>query len=167
MKKGTMMNSPVFARSPAWKFLTVASALVLLAGCAATVELAEPDEDQAAKAFVPAAGQANIYVTRKDQFTGSAVLFQLVVDQRVIGGIAPGTYHLVSVAPGPHTVSVTTSENQSMEEVEAVAGESYFFEVRPKMGWIAARAEVSRMSDAEGRAAVSENSLAEGITTID
>ncbi len=149
------------------RVLVSAVAVLLFAGCAASVDLAAPERDQAAKTFVPAEGQANIYVTRKEQFTGSAVLFQLVVDQRVIGGIAPGTYHLVTVAPGHHTVSVTTAENQSTEELEAAAGESYFFEVKPKMGWVAARAEVTRLSDADGRAAVSENSLAQGVTSVD
>lgn len=143
------------------------TALLVLAGCAATVELAAPDEDLAAKSFTPAEGMANIYVTRKDQFTGSAVLFQLVVDQTVVGGIAPGTYHLVSVEPGRHTISVTTAENQSVEEIEAEAGRSYFFEVKPKMGWMAARAEVKPLSEAEGRVAISENALAEGIDDID
>ena len=112
--------------------------------------------------FVPVEGDANIYVTRKNQFTGSAVLFQLVVDQKVIGGIAPGTFHLITVGPGRHTVSVTTAENQSTQELDAMAGENYFFEVKPKMGWVAARVEVVRLAESDGRAAISENSLAEG-----
>jgi hypothetical protein len=161
------MRSSGLSRAFAWRSLVSAAAVLLVAGCAASVDLAAPDADQAAKTFVPAEGMASIYVTRKDQFTGSAVLFQLVVDQRVIGGIAPGTYHLVPVEPGPHTVSVTTSENQSTQEVDAVAGQSYFFEIKPKMGWIAARAEVVPMNEEDGRTAVSENSLAEGITMID
>ena len=140
---------------------------VLLAGCAATVELAAPEEDLAAKRFVPEEGEANIYVTREDQFTGSAVLFQLVVDQHVVGGIAPGTYHLIPVEPGHHTVSVTTAENQSIEEIDVEAGRSYFFEVKPQMGWFAARAEVDPLSEEEGRAAINENALAEGIESPD
>jgi len=156
-----------FAIAPAGRFVAIAAAMLVLAGCAATVELAAPEEDLAAKSFAPTEGMANIYVTRKDQFTGSAVLLQLVIDHDVIGGIAPGTYHLVPVEPGHHTVSVTTAENQSIEEVDAEAGRSYFFEVKPKMGWFAARAEVEPLSEAEGRAAVSENALAEGITETD
>ena len=151
----------------AWRIVAGAILVTFLAGCAATVDLAAPEEDLAAKSFVPAEGEANIYVTREDQFTGSAVLFQLVVDQRVIGGIAPGTYHLIRVEPGHHTISVTTSENQSIEEVDAVAGRIYFFEVEPRMGWIAARAEVEPLTEAEGRAAVAENVLAEGIDQVD
>ena len=161
-----MRNSKI-TRACAWRFLSAATAVMFVAGCAATVDLAAPEEDLTAKTFAPAEGQANIYVTREDQFTGSAVLFQLVVDQKVVGGIAPGTYHLVPVAPGRHSISVTTAENQSIEEVDAEADHCYFFEVKPKMGWIAARAEVVQMSETEGRAAVSENSLAEGISTQD
>ena len=143
-----------------------AAALLLVSGCAATVELASPMQDEAAKTFVAPEGKANIYVTRKEQFTGSAVLFQIVVDGRLQGGIAPGTYHLVAVDPGRHSVSVTTAENQSTEQVDAVAGQNYFFEVKPKMGWMAARAEVVPMSESEGRAAIAENALAESIDLV-
>lgn len=162
-----MMRKSMLPGMSAWRFVAGVILVMFLAGCAATVDLAAPEEDLAAKSFVPGEGEANIYVTRKDQFTGSAVLFQLVVDQRVIGGIAPGTYHLVRVEPGHHTISVTTSENQSVEEVDAVAGRNYFFEVEPRMGWIAARAEVEPLSEEEGRAAIAENALAEGIDDID
>lgn len=150
-----------------WRIISTVIATLLLAACAATVQLAATDEDMAAKAFAPAPGMANVYVTRESRFTGSAVLFQLVVDQKVVGGIAPGTYHLVSVAPGPHTISVTTNENQSMQQIDAVAGQSYFFEVRPKMGLISARVEVAALAEAEGQAAVAENSLAQGIGTME
>ena len=146
-----------------WRVCAAVLALSLLSACAATVELAAPAADQAAKTFAPTAGMANIYVIREDRFTGSAVLFQLIVDQSVIGGLAPGTYHLMLVAPGPHTVSVTTSENQSMQQIDAVAGQSYFFEVKPRMGLVAARVEVTAMTAADGRAAVAANFLAQGI----
>ena len=161
------MRYSMFTGSRAWQIVAGAILLLSLAGCAATVDLAAPEEDLAAKRFVPEEGQANIYVTREDQFTGSAVLFQLVVDQHAIGGIAPGTYHLIPVEPGHHTISVTTAENQSIEEVDVEAGRSYFFEVKPKMGWFAARAEVDPLSEKEGRAAIAENVLAEGIEIND
>lgn len=146
-----------------WKFCLCAAAILLVSGCAATIDLASSEDDAAAKLFMPPQGESNIYVTRKSQFTGSAVLFQVVVDGRVEGGIAPGTYHVVSVEPGPHSVSVTTSENQSTQQVDVVAGENYFFEVKPKMGWVAARAEVVQLTESDGRAAIAENSLAKGL----
>lgn len=138
------------------------AALLLVSGCAATVEMATPELDQAAKTYVPSEGHANIYVTRKDQFTGSAVLFQVVVDGRMLGAIAPGTYHMMSVEPGRHVVAATSMENQSSQKIDAEAGHCYFFEVTPKSGWMAARVDVAPMSEAAGRAAVAENSLAEG-----
>lgn len=138
------------------------AAFLLLSGCAATVEMATPELDQAAKTYVPPEGKANIYVTRKDQFTGSAVLFQVVVDGRMLGAIAPGTYHMMSVDPGRHVVAATSMENQTSQKIEAEAGHCYFFEVTPKTGWMAARVDVQPMSETEGRAAVAENSMAEG-----
>lgn len=136
--------------------------LFLISGCAATVDLAKPELDQAAKEFVPPADQASIYITRKDQFTGGAVLFQVVVDSEMQGAIAPGTYHWISVKPGPHVVTATSMENQASLKVDAVAGQSYFFEVKPKVGWMAARVDIIQMPDPDGRAAVAENELAQG-----
>jgi hypothetical protein len=164
---GFIMRCFIFAGTSTWRLVAGAILVVFLAGCAATVELAAPEEDLAAKRFITEEGKANIYVTREDQFTGSAVLFQLVVDQHVIGGIAPGTYHMIPVEPGHHSISVTTAENQSIEEVNAEASHSYFFEVKPQMGWFAARAEVDPLSEEEGRAAIAENALAEGIDSLD
>ena len=161
------MRCFIFTGTSAPRLIAGAILAVFLAGCAATVELAAPEEDLAAKRFIPEEGHANLYVTREDQFTGSAVLFQLVVDQHAIGGIAPGTYHLIPVEPGHHTISVTTAENQSIEEVDVEAGRSYFFEVKPQMGWFAARAEVDPLSEEEGRAAIADNALAEGLDSPD
>ena len=152
------------ARRPGYAKLCLGIATILLiSGCAATTELATPEADAAAKTFIPVEGTANIYVTRKNQFTGSAVLFQVIVDGRVKGGIAPGTYHLATVDPGRHSVSVTTMENQSSQTIDAVAGESYFFEVKPKMGMMAARAEIIPMTKDEGKVAIAENSLAKDL----
>lgn len=144
----------------AWLAGLSAVVLLLVSGCAATVELAAPDEDTAAKLFNPPQDKANLYITRKSGFAGSAILFQVVVDGRVEGGLAPGTYRVVSVQPGRHVVSVTTAENQSTQTVDAVAGECYFYEVKPKMGMFAARVEVAPLATLEGQELVSKNSLA-------
>jgi hypothetical protein len=154
---------PKLAGTKACTFCLCIVALLLVSGCAATIDLASAEDDAAAKRFTTPQGESNIYITRKEQFTGSAVLFQVAVDGRMQGGIAPGTYHVVSVAPGLHSVSVTTSENQSMQKVDTLAGENYFFEVKPKMGWIAARAEVVQLTESDGRAAIAANSLAKGL----
>ena len=70
----------------------VAVAMLSLAGCAATVTMAPPEEDAAAKQFAPAGNQANIYVVREDKFTGSAVAFEFLLDGRGAGSLAPGTF---------------------------------------------------------------------------
>jgi hypothetical protein len=154
------MRNLRFGYSKNWMVYLGAVVILLVSGCTATVEMASQEADSAAKLFDPSQEEANLYVTRKDQFTGSAVLFQIAVDGRLEGGLAPGTYRVISVAPGRHVISVTTAENQSTQAVDAAAGECYFFEVKPKMGMIAARAEVLPMTRSEGQKAVAENSLA-------
>ena len=157
------MCYPNFAGTTAWKVCLCAVAILFVSGCAATVELASAEEDEAAKIFIPPQGDANIYVTRKSEFKGSAVLFQVVVDGRIEGEIAPGTYHVVSVEPGPHSVSVTTLQNQSIQQIDVVAGENYFFDVRPKWGLADARADVVQLTESDGRAAIAKNSLAQDL----
>lgn len=154
------MRSGQFRNKMAWLAGLSAVAMLLASGCAATVELAAPDEDTTAKLFNPPQDKAGLYITRKSGFAGSAILFQVVVDGRVEGGLAPGTYRVVSVQPGRHVVSVTTAENQSTQTVDAVAGECYFYEVKPKMGMFAARVEVTPLTALEGQEMVLENSLA-------
>lgn len=146
----------------AWKACLCAAAILLVSGCA-TVELASAEEDAAAKLFIPPEGKANIYVARKGHLIGSEALFQIVVDGKVEGGIVPGTYQVVSVNPGIHIVSVTTTETQSTQEVDAVSGECYFFEVKPKIGNVITRAEVVRLTEPEGREAIADSLLAEDI----
>jgi len=160
-----MMCYPKFAGTTAWKVCLCAVAILFVSGCAATtatVELASAGEDEAAKSFISPQGEANIYVTRKSEFKGSSVLFQVVVDGRVEGAIAPGTYHVAPVEPGPHSVSVMTMENQSIQQFfDAVAGENYFFEVKLKTGWLLPKVEVVQLTESDGRAAIAENSLAQ------
>ena len=158
------MCYPKFAGTAAWKVCLCAVAMLFVSGCEATratVELASAGEDEAAKSFIPPQGKANIYVTRNSEFKGSSVLFQVVVDGRVEGAIAPGTYHVAPVEPGPHSVSVMTMENQSIQQFDAVAGENYFFEVQPKTGWLLPKVEVVQLTESDGRAAIAENSLAQ------
>ena len=145
------------------KMLFVALALLSLAGCAATVTMAPPAEDAAAKQFAPASNQANIYVAREDKFTGSAVAFEFLLDGRGAGSLAPGTFLLLEVEPGEHVLSSTGAENQEVVRLTAEAGKNYFYQVEPKMGWVKARLAITQLDDDAGRALVLQTSLAQDL----
>ena len=141
----------------------IAFTILSLAGCAATVTMAPPEEDAAAKQFTPAGNQANIYVVREDKFTGSAVAFEFLLDGRGAGSLAPGTFLLLEVEPGQHVLSSTGAENQEVVRLNAEAGMNYFYQVEPKMGWVKARLAITQLDDNAGRALVLQTSLAQDL----
>jgi hypothetical protein len=138
------------------------SIAVLLSGCAATVPMAMATLDAEAKQFVPPAGQSNVYVFRSGG-PGWAIAFQVQLDGRVIGSIAPNTYHLAAVEPGDHTIAASSNENSRMVRFRALAGQSYFFEIEPQMGWVSARVGLEQVDDEHGRKGVLEAKRAESL----
>jgi hypothetical protein len=118
--------------------------------------------DAEGKRFSPPPGKANLYVTRTT-FLAGAVLFQVHLDGRLAGSIAPNTYLLLDVDPGKHQVLVTTPESQNAVTVNVNAGDNHFFEVTPAMGWMHARAEIQPLPEDEGKKAVQGSKRADVI----
>jgi len=119
----------------------VCSALLL--GCAASAPMTSASLDAEAKTFTPEAGHANVYVARPGTFVGAALTVQTLLDDRSVGPLAPGTYQLLSVAPGKHVVSTVLAPPRGQRVgspiivgpervfgyVTAEAGKNYFFEL--------------------------------------
>ncbi len=137
-------------------------ALTLAGSGAAIVPMAIKPDDAAAKSFTTAAGRANIYVYRELDLAFQH-LFQLVVDGRFVGGIAPKTYHVIDAAPGLHVLSVLASANQRDTQIFVEAGKNYFAIVigLEGGGW-APRLNIWQVSDEEGTTGVLEARRAEG-----
>ncbi len=133
---------------------------IFLSGCAATVPVMEDKFDADAKSFKTEKNKANIYVVREDAFAGSAVLFQVLIDGKVRGAIAPGTYLLFKVKPGSHSVAVITQENAESVKISARTGKNYFVEITPTMGWMAARVSVKNIEQDKGHQLVIEGKRA-------
>jgi hypothetical protein len=104
-------------------------------GCAAKIPLAEASLDADAKTFRTNPGQGNLYVVRDRGYFGSATMCRISLDDRMKGGLGPGTFHFFQVAPGSYIVSVFSNENQASLPVEIGVGESQFVEVKPEGGW--------------------------------
>jgi hypothetical protein len=135
---------------------------VLLAGCA-SVPLTSSTLDSEAKTFKPETGKANIYVSRGGGL-GNTVLFQVVLDGRITGSLAPKTFQFLSVPPGEHTISVSGVENTEQLKLTAEAGKNYFYRVTVHMGWSNARARVNSMTEDEARKLVKDLKRAEAST---
>jgi hypothetical protein len=141
-------------------FATTFVLALLTCGCAASIPLASKSEDSAVRATTgPPEGKASIFVERGNNFAGSAILFHLVVDGQRIGGIAPGTYRVVTVAPGLHRVTMFSNENEATRDINAEAGREYFFGVGSRPGWGSARVALEDRTNM-GRRALGKNRLA-------
>jgi len=144
------------------KYLGLLLISIFLSGCmAASVPVMPDTYDAQAERFLTPKGKANIYVVREDAFAGSAIVFQVLVNGQVQGAIAPGTYFLFEVQPGVHTVASITQESADSETIQASAGSNYFVEIKPVMGWAAARSSVETIDDLRGRKLVMDGKRAE------
>jgi hypothetical protein len=128
-----------------------------------SVPMASSDLDAAGKTFAPPEGIANIYVFRQNKSFGGSIVFQVLIDGKVVGAIARGTFYLVELQPGYHSIAVFSNENAVKAKFEAVAGTNSYFEVAVAMGSSTARAVLSQIKeDAAGRQLVQAAKRAEG-----
>lgn len=138
-------------------FAVLAVAAVALASGCASVNMASPEADSAAKTYAVKPGMANIYVYRNEQF-GAAIKMPLVLDGRAVGDTAAKTYLLLPVTPGRHTL-ISKTENDSVLNIDAVAGRNYFVWQEVKMGLMSARSNLQLVDEAQGKAGVGECKL--------
>lgn len=91
--------------------LLVLAVLFLFAGCAAPIAKADKASQLQAKSFTPKAGLSNIYVYRPTGFMvkGGATSFRVTVDKQFAGVIEVGSFALIEVPPGKHTVALPMS----------------------------------------------------------
>src|SRR5438067_7087211 len=137
-----------------------AAVVAILAGCA-SVEMAGPDRDYAAKEFArPSKGKAALYVFR-NRSNGGAVKMSLELDGRPLGETGPKTFHWLTIRPGKHTL-VGKAENESVVEFAAVSGQNVFVRQDvPKMGILSAANQLQVVDEQTGRAGVAECEMAE------
>ena len=133
-------------------------AVVLASGCA-SVPMASPEQDTAAKSFATKPGKANIYVYRNETM-GAAIRMPVALNGKLVGDTASKTYMVLEVAPGKHTITSKT-ENDSIVTVDAAAGRNYFLWQEVKMGFAAARSNLQQVDETTGKAGVQECKLIE------
>lgn len=132
------------------------AAVALASGCA-SVQMASPEMDSAAKSYAVKPGMANVYVYRNEQF-GAAIKMPVVLDGRMVGDTAAKTYLLLQVPPGSRTL-ISKTENDSALTLDVAAGRNYFVWQEVKMGMFSARSSLQLVDEATGKAGVAECKL--------
>jgi len=137
---------------PVIRKAVIAAALVL-SGCA-QVPMADPQADQAAKAFPPPApGKGALYVYR----TGYMGLAR-PIDVQVVGGrtaqLGSNTYLRLEGPPGPIEVDCRIGDKTGAGQVLIDEGGTRFVEVSMKIGALLPGCEVAEVAPQDGQAAV-------------
>jgi Protein of unknown function (DUF2846) len=136
-----------------------AAALAVLAACA-SVPMAAPDRDFAAKEFAkPSRGKAALYVFRNESI-GGTVKMTLQLDGAPLGETGAKTFHWVTIAPGKHTL-VGKAENESVVQFTAASGQNVFVWQEVKMGFLSAGNRLELVDEQTGRAGVADCEMAE------
>ena len=130
------------------------TAALFVTGCA-SVPMAPPEKDSAAKSFKTSPGMANIYVYRNETL-GAALTMPVTLDNVPVGETASKTYIYRQVAPGKH---VLTSQGKSTLTVNAQAGNNYFVWQEVKMGMVSGGSELQLVDAEKGQAGVAECTL--------
>ena len=118
-----------------------ALALVVLATGCASVPMAKPELDTAAKSYSVKPDKANIYVYRNETF-GAAIKMPIVLNGKLVDAAAK-TFLILEVAPGKHTV-ISKTENDSTVTLDTATSRNYFLWQEVKMGMLPRARRCSR-----------------------
>jgi hypothetical protein len=129
----------------------------LASGCA-SVPMADPAQDSAAKAFTVAPDRAKIYVYRNETF-GAALTMDVFLNGRPLGQTVSKTYLVAEVDPGAYRL-MGKAENEDSLDLMTAAGRVYYVWQEVKMGGFSGRNKLQQVDDATGRAGVMECKLA-------
>jgi hypothetical protein len=138
-------------------FSVFALACVVLASGCASVNMAPPEADSAAKSYAVKPGMGNIYVYR-NEILGAALTLPVELDGKAVGATASKTYLLLPVAPGKHSLG-SKGETGSTLAVDVAAGRNYFVWQEVKMGALSGGSALHLVDEAKGKAGVAECKL--------
>ncbi len=83
----------------------------------------------------------------------------VLLDGKILGDTAAKTYLYTDLEPGSHRL-ISKTENDSVLDFTAVAGQLYYVWQEVKMGLFAARSNVQLVDEKTGQAGVLESMLA-------
>ncbi len=143
------------------KEMTLLAAIMLvfvLIGCAASVPAASQNDERRATTYKSPPGKSSVYVYRPFYHSGSALLWEVRIDDKYLGVVAPNTYLFHNIDPGSHTINVNvirkypkTVLKDAMIKFDAEESKLYFFKLNISHEWFEDQIKVEQVDDREGR----------------
>jgi hypothetical protein len=138
----------------------------ILIGCAASVPTASQDDERRATTYTSPPGKASVYVYRPFYHEGSALLWEVRIDDKYLGVVGPNTYLFDNIDPGSHIININVIRKypkiilkDAMIKFNAEEGKLYFFKLNISHGWFEEQINVEHVDEREGRDKISSYKL--------
>lgn len=129
-----------------------------LLGACATVPMANPEQDEAARNYQVQPKESVIYLYRNESM-GAAVTVGIRLDGKRIAQTAKDVYFMWKVAPGQHKLTCEAETSRDLE-VTTLPGKATYVWQEMKMGIITARCQLHEVPEAEAKKDMEECKLA-------
>jgi hypothetical protein len=139
--------------------LLLAASLVV-SGCA-TVEMEPQNSSSKSKAFnAPSQGTAGLYIYR-DSFMGKMLKKDIWINGKCLGESGPDVFFYTEVEGGKkHKIETESELSPNAMELMVEPGQKYFIRQYTKVGLLVEGANLERVSEARGKAAIAKLNMA-------
>jgi hypothetical protein len=139
--------------------LLLAASLVV-SGCA-TVEMEPQNSSSKSKEFnAPSQGTAGLYIYR-DSFMGKILKKDIWINGKCLGESGPDVFFYTEVEGGKkHTIETESEFSPNAMELMVEPGQKYFIRQYTKVGLLVEGANLERVSEARGKAAIAKLNMA-------
>lgn len=136
------------------------TATLVVSGCA-TVEMAPPSSSARAKEFnAPSQGTAGVYIYR-DSLMGKELKKDIWINGKCLGESGPDVFFYTEVEGGrKHKIETESEFSPNAMELMAEPGQKYFIRQYTKVGLLVEGANLERVSEARGKAAIAKLNMA-------
>ena len=139
--------------------LLLAASLVV-SGCA-TVEMEPQNSSSKSKGFnAPSQGTAGLYIYR-DSFMGKILKKDIWINGKCLGESGPDVFFYTEVEGGKkHKIETESEFSPNAMELMVEPGQKYFIRQYTKVGLLVEGANLERVSEARGKAAIAKLNMA-------
>ena len=136
------------------------AATLVVSGCA-TVEMAPSNSSSQSKEFnAPSQGKAGIYIYR-DSFMGKMLKKDIWINGKCLGESGPDVFFYTEVEGGrTHKIETESEFSPNAMTLTAEPGQKYFIRQYTKVGLLVEGANLERVSEARGKAAIAKLNMA-------